>query len=79
MRKRDSAGLSEIAAVMRVGEGLARGSVRLAPACRSRQVHGDQLRVAPLELRTEELAEQMVVALPLAVIVERDDEGVRTR
>ena len=35
--------------------------------------------MAPLELRTQEIAEQMVVAIPLAVIVERDDEGIGTR
>ncbi len=61
---------------MRVGERLARSSVALAPACCPPQVHGEQLRVAPLELRPEEIAEQMVVAVPLAAIVERDDEGI---
>ena len=64
---------------MRVGERLARRAVPLAPICCPLQVHGQQLRVAPLELRTEEIAEQMVVAIPLAVIVERDDEGIGTR
>ena len=35
--------------------------------------------MASLELRTEEVAEQVVIAIPLALIVERDDEGIRTR
>ena len=35
--------------------------------------------MATLELRLEELAEQVVVAVPLAAIVERDDERVRAR
>ena len=35
--------------------------------------------MAPLELRTEEIAEQVVVAVALALIVERDDEGIGTR
>ena len=55
---------------MGVGERLARRAVPLAPICCPLQVHGQQVRVAPLELRTEEIAEQMVVAIPLAVIVE---------
>jgi hypothetical protein len=35
--------------------------------------------VAPLELRAQEVTEQMVVAVPLAVIVVRDHEGIRAR
>ena len=35
--------------------------------------------MAPFELRTEEIAEQVVVAVALALVVERDDEGVGTR
>ena len=33
--------------------------------------------MATLELRSEEIAEEVVVAVPLAAIVERDDERVR--
>ena len=79
VRKRDAAGMSEIAGLMRVGERLARRSVHLTPTCCSSEVYGEQLRVAPLELRTEEISEQVVVAIPLALIIERDDEGIRTR
>ena len=35
--------------------------------------------MAPLELHSEEIPEQMVVTGPLAAIVERDDERIRTR
>ena len=35
--------------------------------------------MATVELRSEELAEQVVVAVPPAVIVERDDERIRAR
>ena len=35
--------------------------------------------MATLELRLEEFAEQVVVAVPLTAIVERDDERVRAR
>ena len=73
----DPAGLGEIAARVRVGERLVRTAVPLAPARRARQVHGEQVRMVALELAPEEIAEQMVVAVPLAAIVERDDECVR--
>ena len=77
MPERDPAGLDEIAARVRVGERLVRPAVPLAPARRARQVHGEQLRMVALELAPEEIAEQVVVAVPLAAIVERDDERVR--
>ena len=35
--------------------------------------------MATVELRSEEVAEQVVVAVPLAAIVERDDERIRAR
>ena len=79
MPERDPAGLREIAALVRVGERLVRASVQLAPICCPLQVHGEQLRMATVELRPEEIAEQVVVAVPPAAIVERDDERIRTR
>ena len=51
----------------------------LAPIRCPCQVYGHQLRVAPLELRPEEIAEEMVIAIPPATIVERDDERIGTR
>ncbi len=79
MPERDSAGLREIAALVRVGKRLLGASVQLAPGCCPLQVHGEQLRMATLELRSEEITEQVVVAEPLAAIVERDDERIRAR
>jgi hypothetical protein len=76
MPKRDSAGLSEIAARVRVPERLGGSSVLLTPTCRPPPVHGEQLRVATTQLRAEEIAEQLVVAVPLSVIVDRHDEGI---
>jgi hypothetical protein len=76
MRKRDPACLSEIAALIRVHECPVRVSVLLAPPCRPPPVHSEQLRVATLELSAEQFAEQMVVAVPLPVIVERDHERI---
>ena len=76
---RDPAGLREITALVRVGERLFRVSVQLAPICCPLQVHGEQLRMATLELRSEEITEQVVVAEPVAAIVERNDERIRAR
>ena len=75
--ERDPSGLCEIAALLRVGERLLGASVPLAPICRPRKVDGEQLRMATFELRSEEIAEQVVVAVPPAAIVERDDERIR--
>jgi hypothetical protein len=75
--ERDAAGLTEIAALVRIDERLVRRSVQLAPTRRPPPVQGEQLRVATIELPPQEIAEQMVVAVPLAVIVDRHDEGVR--
>jgi hypothetical protein len=76
VRKRDSARLSELPALIRVEERLARGPVQLAPTCRPPPVDGEQLWVAATQLGAEQIAEQMVVAVPLPAIIDRDDERV---
>ena len=77
--ERDPAGLREIAALVREGKRLLRASVRLAPSCCPLQVHGEQLRMTTIELRSEKITKQVVVAEPPAAIVERDDERIRAR
>ncbi len=79
MLERDPSGLFEIAARVRVRERLLGVSVLFAPVCCPLQVDGEQLGMATLELGSEEFAEEVVVAVPLAAIVERDDERVRAR
>src|SRR5690349_13367161 len=51
-----------------------RHRVRLEPRGRPEMEIGDQLGLAPLEFRPQQLPEQVVVAVPLAAAVERDHQ-----
>ena len=55
----------------------ASGWPSVAPDRRSAVGHLDGLGLEPVELRQGRLAEEVVVAVPLPVMIERDDEKVR--
>ena len=59
-----------------VVDGQLRQPVGLAPGRRPSLELLDQVGLAPLELRAEQVAEQMVVLVPLAMPVQRDTEAV---
>ncbi len=62
-----------------VGDRLLRQVVRDAPAHRAAAELSHHVRLGLLELGPQQLAEQMVVAIPLASPVEGHDEAVRAR
>ena len=67
----------DIAGGLRVPDRGLRLPVRLAPARRTSEQLRDELRLASLELRPQQLLEEMVVAIPLLVAVQRNHEMVR--
>ena len=62
---------------VRVRDRLLRQVVGDAPGHRPAVERSDRVRFAALELGAQQLAEEMVIAVPLALAVERDHEAVR--
>ena len=58
-------------------DGQLRQPVGLAPGGRPDVQLGDQLGLAPVQLGPQQLAEQVVIAVPLAAAVQRNQQQVR--
>ena len=65
-----------VAGVLRMVDCLLREAIRLVPRGCSAVELGDHLRFALLQLGSEQLTEQMVIAIPLASAIEGDHEQV---
>ena len=65
-----------VSAGLRVLDGDLRPAVGLVPRCGPEVQLGDELGLAPPELRRQQLAEETVVAVPVPVPVERDHQQV---
>ena len=69
----------DVAGRLRIADRGLRLLVRLAPVGGTREQLRHEIRLQSLELRTEQLSEEMVVAIPLPGTVERHQEQVGAR
>ena len=77
IRPHERARRFEVARGERVLYGPVLHPVRRAPRCRAGVELRHQVGLAPRELGLEQVAEEVVVPVPAAAVVERDDEQVR--
>ena len=69
--------LVDVAKILRIADRRLGLSVRCAPGDRAGQQLRHEIRLGTLELSAEQLPEEMVVAIPASVAVQRDHEQVR--
>ena len=69
--------LVDVADILGIADRRLGLAVRCAPGDRASQQLRHEIRLGTLELRAEQLPEETVVAIPVPVAVQRDDEQVR--
>ena len=69
----------DVAGLLGVADRILRLPVRLAPRARAREQLRHEVWLGPLELGTQQLPEEVVVAVPRPVAVQREQEHVRAR